>query len=472
MSEPDKMSEADDKTPKAAPASGSAALGLSPEHENLTWLFGIQRFGMREGLEVVQELLARLGSPQRTFDVVLVGGTNGKGSAARVLAACLEEAGARTGLFTSPHLQRVGERALVNGVAASDDDMDRLVAAVRAEAEALRATFFEVVTAAALLRFAEAQVDVAVLEVGLGGRLDATNAVSPDLTVITGVALDHVAVLGPTVEAIAAEKAGILRCGIPTVTGVEGGALEVIRSRAADVGARMVVLGEDFRVNDVHTDWNGVSFGLEWDVPAVRNLPELLRRPGRLRLESPLVGRHQARNVAQGVLAALLLGVSAVSAQRAVARTVWPGRLERRPVEGRFVVLDGAHNQQAAAALAAAVRELEGQADVLVLGVSDDKDVRAMFAELRGCGRTVLFTRAHNSPRAADPAELQREWRAVNGAAASATEVLPEPEAALTRALQLAGEGRAVVVAGSLFLVAEVRNLLDGAVGEPYARFQ
>lgn len=460
--------------------SGDATLDTGLE--NLEWLFGIQRFGMREGLEVMTELLKRVGSPQRGFDVVLVGGTNGKGSVARLVAACLEEAGARTGLFTSPHLQRVGERALVNGVPTPDHDVDRLVAAVRAEAEVLGATFFEVITAAALLRFAEAQVDVAVLEVGMGGRLDATNAVTPDLSVITGVALDHMRVLGPTVEEIAVEKAGILRRGVPTVTGAEGSALEIIRQRAAEVGARMVVLGADasvgdavggdFSVGDVISSWQGVTAQLAWSVPAVRNLPELLREPGQLRLSSPLVGEHQASNVAQAAMAALLLGVPAQSVQRAVKRTRWPGRLERRTVDGRFVVLDGAHNQQAAAALAASLLRLEGRVQVLVLGMSDDKDVRAVLAELTDSAHNVIFTRAVNSPRAADPAALRSEWLTVCGPDAAATEVHASPDQALTRAMQVAVEGQTAVVAGSLFLVAEVRNLLDGDEGEPYERLQ
>lgn len=476
----------------------------APRFENLDWLFALQRFGMREGLEEMTELLKRLGQPQSNFDVVLVGGTNGKGSVARLLAACLEEAGARTGLFTSPHLQRVGERAMVNSVATPDADLDRLVAAVRPEGEAIGATFFEVITAACLLRFAEVQADVVVLEVGMGGRLDATNAVTPDLSVITGVALDHMKVLGNTVEEIAADKAGILRRGVPTVTGAEGAALDVVMQRAAQLGARMVVLGADDSAGDISVEgvtstWEGVTFTLDWNVPAVRNLPEILRQPGQLHLSSPLVGQHQARNVAQAAMAALLLGVPSQSVQRAVENTRWPARLERRTLNGRFVVLDGAHNQQAAAALAASVRQLEGRVKVLVLGMSDDKDAGAVLAELRGCADHVVFTKAANSPRATDPDVLLQQWRALAGTSAGDTahaagaagangepgakdeaqaheatesEVAQNPQEALQRALQIAGEGQTVVVAGSLFLVAEVRNLLDGQDDEPYERLQ
>ena len=481
--------------PRAGKESIGGAHGAgTPEspYPHLAWLFGLQRFGMRTGLDTARELLRRLGNPESELDTVLVGGTNGKGSVARLLAACLQASGVRTGLFTSPHLQRVGERARVNGVPASDADMDRLVGAVRSEATAVEATFFEVMTAVCLLRFVEARADVAVLEVGMGGRLDATNVAAPDLTVITGVALDHTAVLGDTVQAIAAEKAGIVRPGVPLLTGAEGAALRVLEDRAAAVEAPVFVLGRELNVAVIASSWEGLELRLTWNASQVRHVPLVLQEAGAMQLTAPLVGRHQAGNVALAAFGALLLGVEPGTVQAALALTRWPGRLERREYEGRHVVLDGAHNQQAAAALARALGELEGRVAVLVLGVSADKDVDALLSELQGVASHVIFTAAVNSPRSAEPTALLEAWQRASGAAAvnaealsaeavSAEAVSAKPAsaeavtgtaAALRRALTLAAPGETVAVAGSLFLVAEVCNVLDGVDGEPYERWQ
>lgn len=443
-------------------------------YPNLQWLFALQRFGIRTGLDTMRELLHRLGSPERELDTVLVGGTNGKGSVARVLAACLQASGAVTGLFTSPHLQRVGERARVNGAVTPDLEMDRLVAIVRPAATALEATFFEVITAASLLRFAAAGADVAVLEVGLGGRLDATNVVTPDLTVVTGVALDHTAILGDTVEKIAAEKAGIARPAVPLVTGATGVALRVLEERAEELAAPLYVLGREFEVSVQASGWDGLEMTLAWGAaPAPRSRREPAARDA-LRLTSPLVGAHQAANVAMAAYGALLLGVSPRAVSAAVAATDWPGRLERREHLGRYVVLDGAHNQQAAEALAAATGALEGRAAVLVLGMSADKDSGAVLATLARVAEHVVFTRAVRSPRSLAPEALLREWGAATHGAGStiSAESAPDPPAALARALELCPVGGTIVIAGSLFLVAEVRDLLDQETSEPYERWQ
>src|SRR5690606_2959845 len=267
--------------------------------------------------------------------------------------------------------------------------------------------------------------DWAVVEVGMGGRFDATTALEPELSVITGVALDHQAVLGETAALIAREKAGVLRPGVPAVTGAQGEALAVIAEEAARLGAPLAALGRDFHAAVVAAGWGGTTVAVTGDLPG---LP--------LTLVSPLVGRHQARNVALAAAAALTLGVGAEHVRAAVAATGWPGRLERLDRD-RAWVLDGAHNPEAAAALAAALDDLGGAA---------------------------------TSPRAAAPSDVAAAARR-----AGATEEVheaPDVAAALALARDLSRPGDLVLVAGSLFVVGEARSLLLGAEPEGRERWQ
>lgn len=448
----------------------SPEVGGTGSVDALEWLFALQRFGVRPGLARMHALLAAIGSPQRSFDTVLVAGTNGKGSTSRVLAACLGAAGRRTGLFTSPHLQHVGERALVDGVATGEHALSVAVATVRPHAEVLGATFFEVVTAACLLLFADAGVEIAVMEVGLGGRLDATNALEPVLSVITGIALDHTDVLGANEASIAREKAGILRDGVPALTGATGRALSTIVEEARRIGAPLTVLGGDLHVRVTRSSWAG----LELVVSGLGDDPE-----ADLVLATPLVGRHQASNVALAVAGAVELGVRRAALVAAVGATTWPGRLERLSHEGRTVVLDGAHNPQAAAALVAAITELEGGCDVLVLGTSADKDHAGLVPPLVALARSVVVTRALGSPRATPPerlAAMVAEAPLPPGAARSGSPrpvtLATDPVEALALATALAPEGGLIVVAGSLFLVGEVRSAVLGSGRERFERWQ
>ncbi len=426
---------------------------------NLDWLFSLQRFGMHPGLGRMRDLLERVGSPDAALRCVLVAGTNGKGSVARTLAACLRAAGRRTALYTSPHLQHVGERVQVDLEPSTEAQVEAAVARVRPAAEAVGATFFEVMTAAALVRFAEAGADWAVLEVGLGGRLDATNAVEPELSCVTTVALDHTAILGGTVEEIAAEKAGVLRAGRPVVSGVQGAAGRVIAERAAALEAPLLTYGKAFWGEAVALSWAGVAF--TWRRAAGG-------RGDGVRVVSPLVGRHQVTNLSLALEAAVAVGVDPGVAVRAVADARWPGRLERFEYLGRRVVLDGAHNPAAAAALAAAVRELQGGVAVLIFGASADKDVRGVLAELVPLADDVVLTRAVRSPRAMDAAALASELPSGLGTPLAAA----DPELALQLAVRLTEPGETVLIAGSLFLVGEARDALTGGPREDRLRLQ
>ncbi|KEF33810.1 folylpolyglutamate synthase [Deinococcus sp. RL] len=405
----------------------------------LDWLFAQQRFGMHPGLERVRALLARLDSPQRGFQTVLVGGTNGKGSTAASLAAMLTASGTRTGLFTSPHLTRFSERFVVGGQECPAPQIEEALGQVRPHAEAVGATFFEIVTALGALLFAEAGVEVAVMEVGLGGRLDATNALEPVLSVITTVALDHTEILGETLEAIAAEKAGILRPGRPAVTGVPPALWPQLEGQ----GAALWALGREVQVEARSQGWAGWTLRVELPGAA-------------LDLQTPLLGEHGAANAALAAAAAWRLGVGEAAIRAGAAGVVWPGRLEVVPWRGGRVLLDGAHNPAGAQALAAALRSLGAAPLPLVFGASSGKDVAGVASALREVAAEVILTRARLSPRALSPQELAPHFTGLPvrfaGSPAEALALLPP--------------GGSAAVCGSLYLIGEVRPLLLGLPGE------
>ena len=426
---------------------------MRPEAETeaiLSWLYARQRFGIRPGLERTAALLGHLGEPQRSFDSVLVGGTNGKGSTVATLASVLHAAGRQVGRFVSPHLMSLNERIVLNGEPVAPPLLVAQLARLRAVAERRGATFFEVLFAACCRLFADAGVEVAVVEVGLGGRYDATNTLSPLLSIITNVELDHVAVLGDTVEAIAADKAHILRPGRPALTGARGAALRVIEAHAAAVGVPLAVLQRDIEISAVSRGWQGsrVTVGIA----------------GRaLEVATPLVGRHQQENVALAVAAADALGVPLEAQRLGVAQTVWPGRLEVLDWRGRRLLLDGAHNPAAARALADALADAATHPLAFVIGASREKDIDGIVAALAPIAALLVATQATHAPRSIAAHEMAER----SGAAGWH----PDPALALDLAAAAAPDAT-LVVAGSLFLVAEVRTLALGGEPEPYQRWQ
>jgi dihydrofolate synthase/folylpolyglutamate synthase len=317
-------------------------MSRSPYERILERLFALRRFGVRPGLGAIEAALERLGHPERAFPAVHVAGTNGKGSTAAICEAILRADGRRVGLYTSPHLSRFTERVRIDGAEISRAEITGFVDEAFAAGPEL--TFFEVVTAAAFLALARAKVEIAVVEVGLGGRLDATNALArPLVSIITNVALDHTEILGETTAAIAAEKAGILRVGVPGVIGlVDPDAAAVIAARGAKVDTPLSWLGRDFALGAAPT----------------------------------LLGAHQARNAAIAEAALLRLPEALRPSGSAIARGLaearWPGRLERLTDD---LIVDGAHNPDGAAALAAALPVLAaGRPIHLVLGTVEEKD--------------------------------------------------------------------------------------------------
>ncbi|HEY3804673.1 MAG TPA: Mur ligase family protein [Kofleriaceae bacterium] len=388
--------------------------------ELLQRLVSARRFGIRFGLERMRELLAKLGEPA-LGTVIHVGGTNGKGSTVAMIAALARAAGKRVATYTSPHLSTLRERVTIDG--AMQSEAAWLAAAERASAAgADELTFFEQLTAIGMILIGDANVDVTVLEVGLGGRLDATNAlaVAPAVAVVTGVALDHEAILGSTIEAIAFEKAGIFQRGSVAIVGASSEGQAILAEHARAAGSLVQVITDDDLAR----------------VPVVA-----------------LPGAHQRRNAAAAIAAVRAAGLPVHG--DALAHVVHPGRFER----AGDLILDGAHNPDGARALAATLRELAIR-PVLVVAISADKDARAIVGALEHDVSAIVATR-YRQERALEPAALAAIAREVT---AIAVEVADDVVAAVARAREL---GSPVLVAGSLFVVGEARSALLGAPTDP-----
>ena len=407
-------------------------------------LRGGEHAGMRTGLERIETLLEALGNPERRCTLVQVAGTNGKGSVAAMLATILKADGRRVGLYTSPHLVSFRERIRVDGEAITEDDVADGFDAIATLVARLDATMFEASTALALDHFAREAVDVAVLEVGLGGRLDATTVGTPAVTALARIDLDHQEVLGATLAAIAAEKAAIIRSGVAVSAAQAPEAADVLIARAAAVGVPLLMEGRELSVRVRARDLDAQTIdaaGPGWRLEGLR---------------LPLLGVYQPSNALVALAAARTLGVRDAACREGLARARWPGRFEVLRARDRIVVLDGAHNPAGAAALAASLTEWFGTTPLtLVFGALRDKDAPGMLAALAPRARRLIFT-ASSSPRAARPEALRDAAPA--GAAVELAESAPEALALAAR------EPRTPIlcVAGSLSLLGDVLRATRG----------
>ena len=420
-------------------------------------------------------LLAALDHPERRFPSVLIAGTNGKGSTAATLASILRESGLKTALYTSPHLVRINERIRVNGQEISDEQFAQLHEGIDRAAESLvqsgelpwHPSFFEMMTAIAFEHFANEKVDLAVLEVGMGGRLDATNVVDPRISVITDISLDHQKYLGETVSEIAREKVGIVRAGVPVVTlPQQPEANDVIGNTIMDLAARGVNAvpyvppvspgSADYRVPDSGRSTAGDFYRYPLQVMGEQIL-----------VETRLVGRHQLRNVALAIAAAVELnqqgfsGITAASVERGIRKTQWPGRFQVIAAPGwPEIVIDVAHNPAGAWALRSALSErYEDRSLIFLFGAMRDKAISEMTEILFPLADRVIATRPDN-PRAASPEEIQK------AAARTAVEVeaVEDVTGALQRARELAVGKAVVVITGSIYLVGEVMRIIGAEI--------
>ena len=425
------------------------ALTKVPGDPLLEELFAHVPHGIQWGLERMEAFLHDTGDPHLGIPCVHVGGTNGKGSVASTVATVLARAGHRAGLYTSPHLCSFRERFQIGGVPVDDDELRELVRELDPEIRRHSLTFFEAATGLAFHLFRRREVEVSVIEVGLGGRLDATNVVAPFLSAVTNVDLDHCDYLGSTLEEIAREKAGIIKSGVPLLTSEPDDRIRSVLSATCEaLGAPFIHVGSDTAEMSVEVREDHTAFDVS--TPAW----------GRLRLQTPLPGDHQAVN---GALAVALLEwmpphfrPDRAALVEGIAQVNWPGRVQVEHLEGRTWVFDIAHNTAGAAALAAVLDRLELRRPIVLLtAVLGDKDWREMLPPLFARADHAVLTQAPSAP-------LARRWdphEAVAETGSGIAEIRTDFDDALDRARELAGSGT-IVVAGSAHTVgAALRGL-------------
>jgi len=415
--------------------------------ESLGYLYSLEKFGMIFGLTQVERILEAIGNPQREVQAIHIGGTNGKGSTAAMMASILQKEGYRVGLYTSPHLIRFTERIKVNGREIEKEEVAELTKWMRERIEAANIpppfTFFDFTTAMALLYFKQTVVDMAILEVGLGGRLDSTNVVDPLLSIITNISKDHEEHLGRSILKIAGEKAGIIKKDRPLVTSAtQPQVLRLFSKICREKGSPYFRVGKEFRyvsMEDGNFNYEGLHRKL-WDI------------------HLNLMGFHQIVNAttalgATEVLEDLGYPVSIDAMVEGLREAEWPGRLERVSFSPQ-VILDGAHNPAGALVLKESLeKEFEYNHLILLIGVMKDKDIKSILHLLAPLADHIIFTRPHND-RAAPPA-LLKEALGENGKGAEIIEDLKE---AIERGFSMAGEEDLLCITGSLYTVGEART--------------
>jgi dihydrofolate synthase/folylpolyglutamate synthase len=410
-------------------------------------MFGLRRFGIKLGLDTIADILHGLGDLQDGLNCIHVAGTNGKGSVASSLAAILSDCGYKTGLYTSPHLVRFNERIQIDNQPITDDQVVQAYQAVRRVHQGLREpTFFEFSTAMALYEFGRQNVDWAVIETGMGGRLDATNIIAPALSIITNISLEHREYLGSNLSQIAGEKAGIIKPRTPVVTGIrQKSALAVTRKISADRNAPLYCLGKDFRVRRSRSGaftYHGIEN--TWH-----------------NLHTGLLGNHQVDNAALVLAACEVLNrrravISLPHIQKGLLTNQWPGRLEV-VAANPTLILDGAHNLMAARNLARFLESnLDGRPVTLVIGILDDKPYAAMLKSLLPAARRVILTRA-----AIDRALAPEKMAPLAKTLVKSVRVIADVDQAVKYALETTGPQGAICVAGSLYVVGEAKAALD-----------
>ncbi|MBS4173719.1 folylpolyglutamate synthase/dihydrofolate synthase family protein [Bacillus sp. FJAT-49736] len=426
---------------------------MNTYEEALDWILSRLQFGMKPGLDRMKWMMEKLGSPEKDLKVIHVGGTNGKGSTVTYIRSILNEAGYSVGTFTSPAIESFNERISLNGIPISNSEMMDLVNIIKplveelAETELGPLTEFEVITTMAIYYFSKVNpVDYTVFEVGLGGRLDSTNILEPILTVITNIGLDHVNILGDTVEKIAFEKAGIIKKNIPLITAVEQyGALTVIEEKAEKMNSIMYVLGRDFQVGENHSIETGESFCFSVKDRTLKDL------------EIGMIGYHQTKNASLAVMVSVLLDIDEAFVRRGLLNAMWPGRMEivqKNPL----ILVDGAHNPEGVEALVKAINKRYSTKKKKVLFAAlRDKELTKMFVELRKLEADFYFTQ-FQSPRIESAAKLAELSKVENGTAYADWKPI------LTDLIKGLNNNEMLIICGSLYFLAEIKPFLKNII--------
>jgi dihydrofolate synthase/folylpolyglutamate synthase len=430
--------------------------------QTLEYLYGFVDFSLKHSVDIkpeqfdlgrMQALVAALENPQTRFKSIHVAGTKGKGSVSALCASALQAQGYRVGLYTSPHLDDYAERIQINGQLIPHAELVALVEALKPHIAAIpRLTTFEITTALAFTYFARQQCDAALIEVGLGGRLDATNVITPQVAVITSLSFDHMFLLGDTLAQIAGEKAGIIKPGVPVVLSLQAEEARLVVERVArEQGAPLTQVGVDYQFKPLAHSLAGQTFQI-WPAPVAGSGLEPPKT-----LSIPLLGAHQVTNAATAYAALQVaaqngLPVSDQAIQAGFAGVHWPGRFEVLR-QSPPVVIDCAHNRDSALKLRQALDDyFPGYPLVMVFGASEDKDIEGMFAELMGRVRHLIAVKSFH-PRAMQPEKLVALAEEYHCPA----QIIPDVADGFEAALHLAGEEALVLVTGSIFVAAGAR---------------
>lgn len=420
----------------------------------------------------MRQLMAALGNPQDAYPTIHVAGTKGKGSVSALCASALQTAGYKTGLYTSPHLQDFCERIQVNGEAIAHAELAALVEEIKpAVARIQNLTTFELTTALAFLHFARKNVNAAVIEVGLGGRLDATNIITPRVSVITSLSYDHTAVLGTTLTMIATEKAGIIKAGVPVVSSPQKSeALKLLEKVSAGWHAPLTLIGRDVIFSSDIRSLDGQTFKIyPLKRPGTASLSEKKLATQNIPYKIPLLGAHQLENAvtAYAALKASGLNVTDEAIRKGFAEVRWPARFEIARRENPTIIFDSAHNQDSFEKLAQTLETyFPGRKVTLIFGVSEDKHLGEMLVAIKPLLERVIATHADH-PRALEPQKIVEMAQRLG----LAYEAVVPVEAALNRALDLSQkDGSIVLSAGSIFVTAEARSQMTS--GKMYKRIK
>ena len=426
----------------------------------LDWLFNVRRFGPERSLGPTYHILELMDNPQESFSTIHIGGTNGKGSTSAMIASILQASGYKVGLYTSPHLEDFRERIKVNDKIISQEDITRILSEVKTHFDEMLEypkpmplRFFDIVTAVCFRYFQEQEVDYGVIEVGLGGRLDATNTLNPLVTVITNIGYEHVNILGPTLEDIAFEKGGIIKSGIPVVTAEQReNILDVFRNRAKELGAPLIHVLSETETEKLDVSPDGQKFNIKTS------------NGKHLGLVTPLFGEHQMTNAATAILAIETINpqkTTPESIKKGLEDVYWPARLEvisKKPL----IVLDCAKDAEATEAVRKTIQsDFKYKKMVAVVSISSDKNIEGMIDNISQVADHFIITKHSVTGRAAEPEVLIMEIEK----AGKTYEVQLDQPKAFDSALEHGKQGSMVLVIGSVFLAGDARAYLSPRLG-------